>query len=55
MVSMNWMRFVKGEEAVTQKRSHNFYLDQVMVEILENNTLANWVRATNEKIGTEHY
>jgi hypothetical protein len=52
---MNWMKFVKGEENVVQKKSHNFYLDKVMDEILENNTLANWVKETNEKITVPHY
>ena len=48
---MNWMRFVKGEEVVQNQKSHNFYLDQVMIELLETNTLANWVRSTNSKLG----
>ncbi|MFA6269165.1 MAG: hypothetical protein WCW13_03650 [archaeon] len=51
---MNWTNFVNGEEHVVQKKGHNFYLDQVMAEILENNTLANWVRETNEKV-VRHY
>ncbi len=47
---MNWSKFVRGEEAVSAKRSHNFYLDQVMLEIAEQGTLANWVRETNHRI-----
>jgi len=50
---MNWMKFIRGEEVVTRK-SHNFYLDQVMVELMETNTLANWVRETNSKIGIKY-
>lgn len=51
---MNWNKFVKGEEVVVQKKSHNFYLDQVMLELMEKNTLANWVRDTNSKLGLGH-
>jgi len=47
---MNWTKFVKGEEAVIGKRSHAFYLDQVMAELTEQGTLANWVRETNHRI-----
>lgn len=43
------MKFVRGEH-VAVRRSHNFYLDQVMVELAETNTLANWVRETNNRI-----
>jgi len=52
---MDWIKFVKGENAVIQKKSHNFYLDQVMAEILDNNTLSNWVKETNEKITIHNY
>ena len=47
---MNWSNFVRGEASTSHRKSHNFYLDQVMAEIVENNTLANWVRDTNNKI-----
>jgi hypothetical protein len=47
---MNWMKFVRGEVEVQGKKSNGFYLDQVMVELAEQNTLANWVRDTNHKI-----
>ncbi len=47
---MNWLAYVKGEEKVAREKSNNFYLDKVMAEILENNTLANWVKETNERI-----
>ena len=43
---MDWDRFVNGEKKVVREKSNNFYLDRVMAEILENNTLANWVRET---------
>ena len=52
---MNWMNFVKGEEHVVRSKSHNFYLDKVMEEILDHNTLANWVRETNDKLSVRHY
>lgn len=48
---MNWMRYVRGEEAVVHKKSINLFLDSVMLELMEKNTLANWVRETNTKIG----
>ena len=51
---MNWTNFVNGEEHVVSKKSHNFHLDQVMAEILENNTLANWVKETNTKITRDY-
>lgn len=47
---MDWLKYVKGEKSVVREKSNNFYLDRVMAEILENNTLANWVRETNERI-----
>lgn len=47
---MNWLRYVRGEEAVVQKKSVNLYLDQVMLELMEKSTLANWVRETNAKL-----
>ena len=50
LVIMNWSAYVKGEEKVARQKSNNFYLDKVMAEILENNTLANWVKETNERI-----
>ena len=52
---MNWMRFVSGEEPVVQKKSNNFYLDKVMAGLLETNTLANWVRETNDKLHVRQY
>ena len=52
---MNWEKFVNAEETVVQRKSQNFYLEQVMAEILEKNTLANWVRATNDKISVRDY
>ena len=52
---MNWMKFVNADETVVQKKSQSFYLEQVMAEILEHNTLANWVRETNDKISVRHY
>ena len=51
---MNWNKFVKGEEVVSHRKSVNFYLDAVMAEILEKNTLANWVRDTNSRLGMGH-
>ncbi|HPM85981.1 MAG: hypothetical protein PHO61_02680 [Candidatus ainarchaeum sp.] len=47
---MDWLKYVRGEKSVVREKSNNFYLDRVMAEILENNTLANWVRETNERI-----
>jgi len=47
---MNWLTYVRGEEKVAREKSSTFYLDKVMAEILENNTLANWVRETNDRI-----
>jgi len=49
------MKFVKADEAVVAKKSQNFYLEQVVSEILDKNTLANWVRETNDKISVRHY
>jgi len=49
------MKFVKADETVVQRKSQNFYLEQVMAEILDKNTLANWVRDTNDKISVRHY
>ena len=48
---MNWNKFVKGEEVVVHRKSVNFYLDQVMMEMLDKSTLAHWVKETNSKIG----
>ena len=52
---MNWTKFVNADEAVVHRKSQNFYLEAVMAEILDKNTLANWVRDTNDKIGVRHY
>ncbi|MCX6803499.1 MAG: hypothetical protein NTY48_02925 [Candidatus Diapherotrites archaeon] len=49
------MKFVKSEETVLHSKSHNYYLDLVMAEILENSTLAHWVRETNEKLSIRNY
>jgi len=54
-MNMDWMKFVKGEETVLRSKSQNFYLDKIMAEVLENNTLANWVTTTNQKLGLGHY
>jgi len=48
---MDWFRFVGGEEAVVRKKSNGFYLDKVVEEMTEKNTLAHWVRETNERLG----
>ncbi len=47
---MNWIRYVRNDEVALPRRSNGFYLDQVMLELLEQNTLAKWVRETNGKI-----
>jgi len=47
---MNWTKFVKGEEVVAHEKSHNYYLEKIMSELLDNNTLSSWVRETNERI-----
>jgi len=52
---MNWTKFVNADETVVAKKSQNFYLEQVVAEILEKNTLASWVRETNDKISVRHY
>jgi hypothetical protein len=52
---MNWTKFVNAEESAVAKKSQNFYLEAVVAEILDKNTLANWVRETNDKITVKHY
>lgn len=53
-MNMNWNKFVRGEEHVVREKSHNFYLDKVMEEILDTSTLAHWVRETNERLALTH-
>jgi hypothetical protein len=47
---MDWIRFVSGEEAIVRRKSNGFYLDKVIEEIAEKNTLAHWVRETNDRL-----
>ena len=46
---MDWVRYVRSGEVVPSRRSNGFYLNRVMLELLEQNTLAKWVSETNDK------
>jgi len=52
---MDWVKFVGSEETVLRSKSHNFYLEKVMEQVLGENTLANWVTTTNQRLGLNHY
>ena len=49
---MNWEKFVEMErhEAVVRAKSHASLLLEIVKEIREHNTLASWVRTTNQQI-----
>jgi len=52
---MNWEEFVNGERSEQQIRAKSQLglLLEIVEEVAHHSTLANWVRATNSKIGAQ--
>jgi hypothetical protein len=51
---MNWSRFVSDDNSVVRAQSHIAGLMNAIKESAEDNTLANWVRETDQRLSEQY-